>query len=86
MGFGYYWFANGKSTLFNALTGPIKLRRRIIHLLLLNLTGRVAVPDERLKILGEIGKAKNNSSYMDFVDIAGLVQGASKGEDYVINF
>src|SRR5581483_9225520 len=43
--------------------------------------GRVAVPDERLDKLAEIGKsAKIVPTQLEFVDIAGLVRGASKGE------
>ncbi len=72
----------GKSTLFNALTESNKAEAANYPFATIEPNvGRVAVPDERLKILGEIGKSeKIIPSYMDFVDIAGLVQGASKGE------
>jgi len=44
-------------------------------------TGRVAVPDERLDMLAKIAKsAKIVPTFLEFVDIAGLVAGASKGE------
>jgi len=72
----------GKSTLFNALTESNKAEAANYPFATIEPNvGRVAVPDERLSILGKIGKSeKIIPSYMDFVDIAGLVQGASKGE------
>ncbi len=72
----------GKSTLFNALTESNKAEAANYPFATIEPNiGRVAVPDERLSILGNIGKSeKIIPSYMDFVDIAGLVQGASKGE------
>jgi len=72
----------GKSTLFNALTESNKAEAANYPFATIEPNiGRVAVPDERLKILGKIGKSeKIIPSYMDFVDIAGLVEGASKGE------
>jgi ribosome-binding ATPase len=72
----------GKSTLFNALTESNKAEAANYPFATIEPNiGRVAVPDERLHILGKIGKSeKIIPSYMDFVDIAGLVQGASKGE------
>jgi hypothetical protein len=72
----------GKSTLFNALTESNKAEAANYPFATIEPNvGRVAVPDERLTILGKIGKSeKIIPSYMDFVDIAGLVQGASKGE------
>ena len=72
----------GKSTLFNALTESNKAEAANYPFATIEPNvGRVAVPDERLNILGKIGKSeKIIPSYMDFVDIAGLVQGASKGE------
>ncbi len=72
----------GKSTLFNALTESNKAEAANYPFATIEPNvGRVAVPDERLKILSKIGKSeKIIPSYMDFVDIAGLVQGASKGE------
>ena len=72
----------GKSTLFNALTESNKAEAANYPFATIEPNiGRVAVPDERLAILGNIGKSeKIIHSYMDFVDIAGLVAGASKGE------
>ena len=72
----------GKSTLFNALTESNKAEAANYPFATIEPNvGRVAVPDERLYALGKIGKSeKIIPSYMDFVDIAGLVEGASKGE------
>ena len=72
----------GKSTLFNALTESNKAEAANYPFATIEPNvGRVAVPDQRLEILGKIGKSKKIiPSYMDFVDIAGLVHGASKGE------
>ena len=72
----------GKSTLFNALTESNKAEAANYPFATIEPNvGRVAVPDERLGILGTIGKSeKIIPSYMDFVDIAGLVKGASHGE------
>tara|TARA_B100000575_G_scaffold207868_1_gene169171 strand:- start:1874 stop:2974 length:1101 start_codon:yes stop_codon:yes gene_type:complete len=72
----------GKSTLFNALTQSNKAEAANYPFATIEPNvGRVPVPDKRLKILGKIGKSeKVIPSYMDFVDIAGLVKGASKGE------
>ena len=72
----------GKSTLFNALTESNKAEAANYPFATIEPNvGRVAVPDERLDVLGKIGKSeKIIPSYMDFVDIAGLVEGASKGE------
>ena len=72
----------GKSTLFNALTESNKAEAANYPFATIEPNvGRVAVPDERLEILGKIGKSeKIIPSYMDFVDIAGLVKGASQGE------
>ena len=72
----------GKSTLFNALTESNKAEAANYPFATIEPNvGRVAVPDERLEVLGKIGKSeKIVPSYMDFVDIAGLVKGASQGE------
>ena len=72
----------GKSTLFNALTESNKAEAANYPFATIEPNvGRVAVPDERLYELSRIGKSeKIIPSYMDFVDIAGLVEGASKGE------
>jgi len=72
----------GKSTLFNALTESNKAEAANYPFATIEPNvGRVAVPDSRLETLGKISKSeKIIPSYMDFVDIAGLVKGASKGE------
>ena len=72
----------GKSTLFNALTESSKAEAANYPFATIEPNvGRVAVPDSRLETLGKISKSeKIIPSYMDFVDIAGLVKGASKGE------
>ncbi len=72
----------GKSTLFNALTQTIAAQAANFPFCTIEPnTGRVAVPDERLNKLAEIVKPKNIvPTQLEFVDIAGLVKGASKGE------
>ena len=72
----------GKSTLFNALTESSKAEAANYPFATIEPNvGRVAVPDLRLKILSDISKSqKIIPTYIDFVDIAGLVKGASKGE------
>ena len=72
----------GKSTLFNALTESMNAEAANYPFATINPNiGRVAVPDKRLDKIGEIGKSeKIIPAYMDFVDIAGLVKGASNGE------
>jgi ribosome-binding ATPase len=72
----------GKSALFNALTAtqaaeaaryPFSTREPNV--------GRVAVPDERLEVCARLAKsAKIVPTQLEFVDIAGLVRGASKGQ------
>src|SRR5271170_2269735 len=72
----------GKSALFNALTAtqaaeatkyPFSTREANI--------GRVGVPDERLEVCAKLAKsAKIVPTQLEFVDIAGLVRGASKGQ------
>src|SRR6266852_7802073 len=72
----------GKSALFNALTAteaaeaakyPFSTREPNV--------GRVAVPDERLAVCARLAKSvKIVPTQLEFVDIAGLVRGASKGE------
>jgi GTP-binding protein YchF len=72
----------GKSALFNALTAteaaeatkyPFSTRESNV--------GRVAVPDERLEVCARLAKsAKIVPTQLEFVDIAGLVRGASKGQ------
>tara|TARA_B110000116_G_scaffold269613_1_gene285924 strand:- start:111 stop:1211 length:1101 start_codon:yes stop_codon:yes gene_type:complete len=72
----------GKSTLFNALTESNKAEAANYPFATIEPNvGRVPVPDDRLNTLSDIGKSeKTIPAYMDFVDIAGLVKGASTGE------
>jgi GTP-binding protein YchF len=72
----------GKSTLFNALTATAAAQAANFPFCTIEPNiGRVAVPDERLETLARIGKsAKIVPTQLEFVDIAGLVRGASKGE------
>ena len=72
----------GKSTLFNALTATAAAQAANYPFCTIEPNvGRVAVPDPRLVRLTEIGKSKTTvPTSLEFVDIAGLVRGASKGE------
>ena len=72
----------GKSTLFNALTATAAAQAANYPFCTIEPNvGRVAVPDPRLARLAEIGKSKSIvPTSLEFVDIAGLVRGASKGE------
>ena len=72
----------GKSTLFNALTESDQaLSANYPFATIEPNIGRVPVPDERLNELANIVKSeKTIPTFIDFVDIAGLVKGASKGE------
>ena len=72
----------GKSTLFNALTATAAAQAANYPFCTIEPNvGRVAVPDRRLDILARIGKsAKTVPTSLEFVDIAGLVRGASRGE------
>ncbi len=72
----------GKSTLFNALTATAAAEAANYPFCTIEPNiGRVAVPDPRLEILARLGKsAKIVPTQLEFVDIAGLVRGASKGE------
>jgi GTPase SAR1 family protein len=72
----------GKSTLFNALTSSQRARAANFPFCTIEPNvGKVWVPDARLNILAAIANsAKITPSQMEFVDIAGLVAGASKGE------
>src|SRR5689334_23832071 len=72
----------GKSTLFNALTATVAAQAANYPFCTIEPNvGRVAVPDARLTTLAAIGKsAKIVPTSLEFVDIAGLVRGASKGE------
>jgi len=72
----------GKSTLFNALTESNKAEASNYPFATIEPNvGRVPVPDERLNVLSNIVKSKKTiPTYIDFIDIAGLVKGASRGE------
>ncbi len=72
----------GKSTLFNALTESKKAQAENFPFCTIDPNvGIVSVPDERLKKISKISKSiKTISAAITFVDIAGLVKGASKGE------
>jgi ribosome-binding ATPase len=72
----------GKSTLFNALTATAAAQAANYPFCTIEPNvGRVAVPDPRLQALAEIGKSQRIvPTSLEFVDIAGLVRGASKGE------
>ena len=72
----------GKSTLFNALTSTAAAQAANYPFCTIEPNvGRVAVPDERLDKIAVLGKsAKIIATQLEFVDIAGLVRGASKGE------
>lgn len=71
----------GKSTLFNALTGSNILAANYPFATIEPNTGIVPVPDARLQTLSDLHKApKIIPATVTFVDIAGLVAGASKGE------
>ena len=72
----------GKSTLFNALTNSNKAQAANFPFCTIDPNvGIVPVPDERLEKLAKISKSKKIiNTTISFVDIAGLVKGASKGE------
>jgi len=72
----------GKSTLFNALTATAAAQAANYPFCTIEPNvGRVAVPDPRLDTLAALAKsAKIIPTQLEFVDIAGLVRGASKGE------
>ncbi len=72
----------GKSTLFNALTATAAAQAANYPFCTIEPNvGRVAVPDPRLAALSTIGKSqKTIPTSLEFVDIAGLVRGASRGE------
>jgi GTP-binding protein YchF len=72
----------GKSTLFNALTATAAAQAANYPFCTIEPNvGRVGVPDPRMDVLAEIGKSiKVVPTTLEFVDIAGLVRGASKGE------
>jgi hypothetical protein len=72
----------GKSTLFNALTATAAAEAANYPFCTIEPNvGRVAVPDPRLDRLAAIGKSgKVIATQLEFVDIAGLVRGAARGE------
>lgn len=71
----------GKSTLFNALTNNSILAANYPFATIEPNTGIVSVPDERLDVLQKLYDApKKINAAVTFVDIAGLVAGASNGE------
>ena len=71
----------GKSTLFNSLTNAGALAANYPFATIDPNVGVVAVPDKRLKLLGDLYNSKKvTPATIEFVDIAGLVKGASKGE------
>ncbi len=71
----------GKSTLFNSLTKAGAESANYPFCTIDPNIGIVPVPDERLKLLGDMYQSKKvTHAVIEFVDIAGLVKGASKGE------
>ena len=71
----------GKSTLFNSLTKAGAESANYPFCTIDPNVGIVTVPDERLKLLGDMYSSKKvTPAVIEFVDIAGLVKGASKGE------
>ncbi len=72
----------GKSTLFNALTSTAAAQAANFPFCTIEPNvGRVAVPDPRLEVLAQIAGSKQIiPTQLEFVDIAGLVRGASRGE------
>ena len=71
----------GKSTIFNALTSAKAASANFPFCTIEPNTGAVPVPDPRMRILADFSKSeKLIPTQMTFVDIAGLIRGASKGE------
>lgn len=71
----------GKSTLFNALSNAKADAANYPFCTIEPNVGIITIPDERLDKLTELVKPRNTvPTVMEFVDIAGLVKGASKGE------
>ena len=71
----------GKSTLFNSLTKAGAESANYPFCTIDPNVGIVAVPDQRLKLLGDMYQSRKvTPAVIEFVDIAGLVKGASKGE------
>ena len=71
----------GKSTLFNAITKAGAQAENYPFCTIEPNTGMVMVPDDRLQVLAEMYHPKKvTPTTIEFVDIAGLVKGASRGE------
>ena len=71
----------GKSTLFNAITNAGAQAENYPFCTIEPNTGMVLVPDHRLNVLAEMYHPKKvTPTTIEFVDIAGLVKGASRGE------
>ena len=72
----------GKSTLFNALVANAQAQAANFPFCTIEPNvGTVSVPDDRLQLLTDLSKSQNTvPTRMEFVDIAGLVKGASQGE------
>ena len=71
----------GKSTLFNALSNAKAEAANFPFCTIEPNVGVITVPDDRLQILSDlVNPAKVLPTVIEFVDIAGLVKGASKGE------
>ncbi len=72
----------GKSTLFNALIRSAKAQVANYPFTTIDPNvGKVPVPDRRLRVIAEReGSEKTTPTFIEFVDIAGLVRGASRGE------
>ena len=71
----------GKSTLFNAITNSKAQSENYPFCTIEPNVGVVCVPDKRLNVLAQMSKSKKIvPAVIEFVDIAGLVKGASKGE------
>ncbi len=74
----------GKSTMFNALTRAQVLAANYPFATIEPNVGVVSLPDERLKVLAKIfGSERILPATVSFVDIAGIVKGASEGEGWV---
>ncbi len=74
----------GKTTLFNALISSAEAASEAANYPFTTIephVGRVAVPDPRIETIARLAKsARRVPTHLDFVDIAGLVRGASRGE------
>ena len=78
----------GKSTLFNALTSTQNAESKNYPFCTIDPNiGKVQVLDRRLTEISKISNSKSTIyNQLEFVDIAGLVKGASKGEGLETNF